>query len=324
MPVSVDRAAEHDGFAGCGSERTPIAEPGRAETERAADVAGLGRGLAAGSDPDNGVSPGRRVRRRPDVEQAAGRFEEALQSTGRHEHGTPDVVRRDRVVRIGDTGQVRRPLGPDPDVLDGGRPAARGREEVRRRDLGRRRARPRRRSPGRPRSSTAPRARSRGRPGCACRGRGRTSDPVLRTASAYERAATAWAFSASGSPVVRHLRRDDAVEVLLEPDHVDRPQTLADLVDLDRAPVGRRPSCSGASPGRNTSGAGSAARCWRPSTLTFRPGPNTCVPAASSQVGRGVAHAERRLGGDRQRSAPCRRAGRAPCATGAGPSVVPR
>ena len=38
-------------------------------------------------------------------------------------------------------------------------------------------------------------------------------------------------------PVVRNLRRDDAVEVLLEPDDVDRPQASTVDVDLDRAAI---------------------------------------------------------------------------------------
>ena len=81
------------------------------------------------------------------------------------------------------------------------RPRPSGRRRSRRRACWRpcrRRGRPGPSSRRRRRSSRAPRRRDRRTPGCACRRRGRSRCPFARFASAYERAATACAFSASG------------------------------------------------------------------------------------------------------------------------------
>ena len=293
------RASEHVRLRGLRQREDADAEPRGAETERATHVAGLGRGLAAGSDPDNGVSPGRRVRRRPDVEQAAGRFEQALQSTGRHEHGTPDVVRRDRVVRIGDTGQVRRPLGPDPDVLDGGRPASRGRVEVRDNEA------------AAVREHLAGRLVDGGVGGVLL-----LVHPAIDLAADIGEEVERAVGLPSGQrvrsrrhglglqdlrrPVVRNLRRDDAVEVLLEPDHVDRPQSLADLVDLDRSPV------AAAELQRLVAGEEHERRLERGALLhaldlDLQARADHLLAHDGPRSAGGVANAVRRLGRDRQR-----------------------
>ena len=90
--------------------------------------------------------------------------------------------------------------------------------------------------------------------------------PTCRVAIAYERAATACAFSASGDQVGRHLRRDDAVEVLLEPDDVHRAQLPVDDVDLIWPRYGSLSDSGPPRPARKVSGAGSGCGVACPST----------------------------------------------------------
>ena len=140
---------------------------------------------------------------------------------------------RDRVVGIGDGDEVRNRLAPD--VFGGRRPPARAREEVRLRDF-----------------TVVEDDLAGGRIDGGVRRRLLVLDPEVHLAARVgiqiERAGTPrrkriraggdrLRLQCLGVPGVRHLRGDDAVEVLLEADHVDRTQLARGHVDLDRAAI---------------------------------------------------------------------------------------
>ena len=143
------------------------------------------------------------------------------------------MVRRDRVVGIGHGDEIRHGLPPD--VFRGRGPAARGREEVRlcglslvEHDLAGRRIHGgvrRRLLVLEPEVHLAARVRIE----VECPGPARGQCVRARDHGLC--------LQRLRMPRERHLRRDDAVQVLLEADHVDRPEFSVDDVDLDRAAI---------------------------------------------------------------------------------------
>ncbi len=292
------RPAEHVWLPGLRQRKHSDAEPGGAKPQLAADVAGLGGGLSSDPHAHDRVRPGRSVRRRPNVEQPAGGLQHPLQSPSRDHDRAPRVVRRDRVVRIVDAGEVRRALRPDPDVLDGSGPSTGRRVEVRNHqatavhehlarglvDGGVRRVLflvdatiDLAANVGEEVEHTA---RLSGRQRVRARGHGLRLQDLRR-------------------PVVRDLGGDDSIQVLLEPDDVDRPQALADLVDLDR------PAVAAAEVQRLVAGQEHERRrqldaLLHALDLDLQARTHDLLPDERSRAAGRIAHAVRGLGGDRQ------------------------
>ncbi len=212
-------------------------EPRRAQVERGADLAARERHLrlVVGHD-DERLHAARRPARRLQVGDRRGELQ-LLRHRRRVERpgpsrGTAMPCRTDR--------RPRRGTAPPVPVASAPRPC--GRPRSRRRAC----ARP---CPGRarPGPSSPRRRRSRSRDSAfdaavhlarACRRRDRTACPSVRFASAYERAATACAFSASGGHVDGISDGTTPFRYCLEPDRVDDLHELAVGRDAHPAAIG--------------------------------------------------------------------------------------
>ena len=233
-------------------------------------------------------------------------------------------MRRDRVVGVVDGDEVRhrrRPARRRSRPLCA-RPSSRRSRSSRH---GPRRGRPGRRSPAPPPSSRASRGRCRGRPGSACRSRGRTTSwscgPRARRSAPRRPVPSApREATCSASPTGRRRRGSPRARREL----TARSEPLA--TETRSWPrYGRvRRSEAETSPGRKASGAGSCCGCWTSVVLQARArGRRSASPAARCQS---WPIPSRTVNGASEPTVSCRRPSASMTrtrATGAGPSVVP-